>query len=61
MCDGGSLPWKYLEPFQIGQIPDDLDEYKLTVDNTMKHNACQVYEVVVFRIDDVPAPDKSDF
>ena len=56
MCDGGSLPWKYLEPFPDGQISDDLDEYKL---NTMKYNAWQVCEkIALIRTDDAPGPGR---
>ena len=63
MCDGGSLKWKHFEPFPDGQIADDLDKYicKLTVDNTMTHNAWQVCEEIVSRIDDSPGPGRSDF
>ena len=64
MCDGGSLPWKYFEPFGPDQNIADvsLDEcIKCVVDETMKRNAWKVCEEAVLRIDDAPGPGRHDF
>jgi hypothetical protein len=62
LCDGGPLPWQYVEPFPDGNVENvTLEEYKEQVEEAMKQNAGKVCDEVVIRIDDAPGPGCKDF